>query len=679
MDVTVKFSDGSSHVYKGVPDSTAPEAVTAQAQQEFGKQVAALDGGAAPSTTSIGEEVGRVLDKSIRGGLLALPRLFDLAATPAKAAGKGLSNILVEAATGKPPVDLQEKPKSNLMKLATADDISGAMENLSGGPVQEPTTTPGKYAGSIGEGAVAALAGPFRAATLPRQLMIGASAGGGSEAGAQLMGDNPVSRLLGGLAGGLTPTLISAYRPNATQLIKDATKFVTDADWRRAKSVAQTLEQEGIPYLNSQLLGPASSLDDLVAVAATHPSVRPRLLAAIKNAPEQARKALDRWLLGNTDVTTGSRRATLDEIHGASKDAIKNLQKQANQAYENALDPMTVLEDYPVSHIRDLKKRLIALARNPDKFSPSIGGGKAIEDFVNTAFTDPRTGKTIVNKGQINNIYKTLGTKEVAEGYKGLPLDDMKAVLREFTPEFQAARDARRAFIQNNINPVKKGLTGDITRIGGGFKPDRTTIRDTIFKTVFPDNSAQPQEIIKLGKVLGPDKVSVLTKEYLSRAMEQATKLAPDAGAQGAPFKFLQTVAGTNAQRQNLESALKVIAEGNGRSFPAVRNGFYKLMKVFESFKDLKLPSSVDRAALQQQAGMNIPSLAYAPQSRLARFNVERVTGKTWQHVVDEVLSEKGLERLEQISKSKDPQTTLSYIYDVLATSQTRDNSAELK
>lgn len=44
-NITVTFADGSSHVYRNAPDNLTPEAVSARAQKDFGKQVTALDGG----------------------------------------------------------------------------------------------------------------------------------------------------------------------------------------------------------------------------------------------------------------------------------------------------------------------------------------------------------------------------------------------------------------------------------------------------------------------------------------------------------------------------------------------------------------------------------------------------------------------------------------------------------
>ena len=51
-NITVSFADGTSHVYQNAPDDLTPDAVLARAQQEFGKQVTALDGGRAAAPTA---------------------------------------------------------------------------------------------------------------------------------------------------------------------------------------------------------------------------------------------------------------------------------------------------------------------------------------------------------------------------------------------------------------------------------------------------------------------------------------------------------------------------------------------------------------------------------------------------------------------------------------------------
>jgi hypothetical protein len=48
-NITVTFTDGTNHVYQNAPDNLTPDMVQQRAQQDFGKTVASLDGGKAPS------------------------------------------------------------------------------------------------------------------------------------------------------------------------------------------------------------------------------------------------------------------------------------------------------------------------------------------------------------------------------------------------------------------------------------------------------------------------------------------------------------------------------------------------------------------------------------------------------------------------------------------------------
>ncbi|NDA48449.1 MAG: hypothetical protein EBY21_14485, partial [Alphaproteobacteria bacterium] len=52
-DITVTFDDGSTAQYKNAPDNITPDAVTARAQQDYGKTVTALDGGRKPSQSGL--------------------------------------------------------------------------------------------------------------------------------------------------------------------------------------------------------------------------------------------------------------------------------------------------------------------------------------------------------------------------------------------------------------------------------------------------------------------------------------------------------------------------------------------------------------------------------------------------------------------------------------------------
>ena len=619
-------------------------------------------------------EVGRVADKSIRGGLLSLPELASMMVSGAEGAGKGLAGLF-----GAKPGPDQDALMQVANPVSALKNLPGMLKSVTGGEIAQPQTTAGKYLGEIGQGAVAALAGPGGLTTPIRNAVIGASAGGGSETAAHFLGDNALSRGLGALGAGGLAAGATSFVPNASKLLKQATSQVPEADWRRARVLESLLDKHGISHLKSQLLGPSSTLDDLTSVAATHPAVRPKLLSAVKNSPEEARKAFRVWSAENLPPGVGSRRSILGDIQGAAESKINQLYDTSNTKYVAALPPGVSSEKYGKGFIDTLRGKLGELVKDPERYGPNTAGGQAILKFMETHLPPLKPFQTI-SKGYVNNLVKDLNTIAEKEGYKGLPIKDIRGLLKDFTEaDFGAARAAKTNFIKTTVNPVEKGLTGQLAQMGGGVKPDKFTAKESAIKLIFPENTPQPQEIINLGKDLGADSVGQLFREYLATNMESAVKLTKnETNALQAPFEFLSKIAGTNAQRQNVEAALQVIAKDAGTNPAAVRNGFYKLMKAFQTTKDLKLPTTVDKATLAQEAGANIPSFLVAPNSRLGRHTVELMTAKTYKKIAEIITSKDGLKQLEQIAKTSDNKNIGVLVRSILATSN-EDNSDDGK
>jgi hypothetical protein len=87
-DITVTFDDGFTHVYQNAPDNLTPDAVSARAQQDFGKVVKALDGGR--KGARVAQETPEV---SLRD------RIMGVIETPAALAG-GLAASVVAPVAG---------------------------------------------------------------------------------------------------------------------------------------------------------------------------------------------------------------------------------------------------------------------------------------------------------------------------------------------------------------------------------------------------------------------------------------------------------------------------------------------------------------------------------------------------------------------------------------------------
>lgn len=670
-DITITFQDGSKHVYKNVPDNVTPEQAQQRASTDFpGLAVTALDRTAEPKPNpgALKDELlrkGSIVTGGLARGALSLPALMAEGAAAFNDAERG-------------PVGKKPKTLSSLIAPEPEpayNELSRAVQSIG----TNPETVSEKYLASASEGVGGSLLAPSTFARPVANTVIGLSSGLGAEAGAQALGDNAVSRVIGALLFGAPTAAAVASKPNADKLLRQATEQVPDAAWRRAFRTEATLKETGIPHLKSQLLGEGSTLPDLVSVASQHPSVRPKLVTAVEKAPEQSRMAFERWKNQNLPISMDETRSVLSDVQGFAKGRIDDIGRSANQAYVSKLSPGVSAETYSPEQVRKIAETLRQSAADPNKFGPLTAGGQFMTRLADdiegtiaaTAILGPN-GKPLekaVPKGFINNLLKDLNTRAEKEGFKGLSMDEVKTVIRQATPEFSAARGAKKDVIDTVLNPAKKGLLGQIADLGGGVRPDKTTASVRAIDIVFPKDQRQPDAILELGKQVGGERVGELLREHLARSMEQSVRLTGEAGRMQQSFDFVKAIAGTNAQRQNLEAALKVSSESIGANPAAVRNGFYKLMRAFETAKDLKLPASVDRAALQQQAGLNAPGLLVAPQSRLGRVFWEKATEKTFKQIADIVLAPDGLKQLEAIAKAPGYSAASAYARSVLASS----------
>lgn len=511
--------------------------------------------------------------------------------------------------------------------------------------IPKPETSAGKAIGAVVEGAGAGLAGP--GGFTKTAAAIGGAGGAGGELAARLFGDNALVRFAGSLLGGGLAAGGASLRPNADEMIRTATKGMEEQDWRRAAQTADVLKREEIPFLASQLLGRGSTLDDIVSQASGNQKVKPTLLKALRNVQPQAQKAIGKFQTENLGLGIDERRDLFSEIQRVAKEAETGALNRSNAAY---VASMPRLGYYSPEYIQGLKDDIIELARSP-KYGKNTAGGNLLTRWAQEKLTLPEG--QVMRNSDLNNMIKDLNVLSQQEGWKGLPVGDLKGILKDSTPEFAAARQAKRSVIQNEVNPIKEGLAGQIAQMGGGPREGKYTVTGDIVNLVFPEGKAQPKAIKDLARDIGGDKVGDLLREHLSTSLQKSMKGLEDNPQ--APADFVKFVAGTPAQRQNMEAALIETAKANGVNPFAVRNGFYDLMKALGTFKDVKIARNLEGSGTAFEAGRSAAGALVAPQSRVARYFWERATGKTYQRIADIVTSPDGLKTLERIAKEQSP------------------------
>lgn len=688
-DITVKFEDGTTHVYKGAPDDITPEQVTQRAEKEFGKRIEALDGGADKMQAQPkGEEPG-ALDRAwdwLKGGLDENRRIFDTTVRGGALAIPGALGDVGAIGVEKLTENLGHPYKFDMMP-------SEALERMTGGPIQRPKTTVGKYMGSMGQDAVASAIPfgrlPYSFKSLLAPATVGAASGLGAEAADQAAGgDNPLARMTGGLVGGGLMALTSARTPNARRLLRASMKGVDEDDWRKARELEDTLLENDIPHLKSGLVGENSMLDDVVAAAGTHPTARPRLLKAVKGMDTQAKKSVDRWLTENFATGAAGSRGTLADVQEAADNYLKQLRRTSTLAYRDALPEGLEESVYAPSYVKAIQRDLLDRAKDPDVGPNSAMGqllnrvAQQLEPFKETVKVGTKRvpkvvkqpmGNRTVNrlasetqdlvqerllptpKGHVNRILMEMNDLPEAEGVRGFANETSKRMLRDYTPEFQPARDAMSSHIDNVVNPAKKGLVGDIANVGGGVRPDKMTAGDQIFRIVFNSNRPQGTEIRKLTKQIGPDNMGELLREHIIQNANRVFKKTSAAGTLDQPAKFSQAITGTAAQRENLRAAIEAVAPHYKIDGKAASHGFNRLVRALDSTHFMQLPSSIDRSALGQQLGESATSLVVAPHSRVGRWFTENARSRAVNQIADLVTDPDGLRKLERLAKTEEP------------------------
>lgn len=632
----LELPDG--RVLRGIPEGTTKAEIQAKLGSAAPKE--------SPSVNPL-VEGAKVLGSALYGGVTSIPRMV-------KEGGDWLEERFPTPSWSKIPIP-------------GADAIGEADTAIRG--ALQPETAGGKVASRIGEAAVGAVAGPGGFAAPWRSAAIGLGAGGGAELAAGLTDDNPLARLGGGLVGGGLTAGFQALKPSANTMVKNATRGMSAEDWQRAKALEATLQQQGLPHLKSQLLGPNSSVADLVQQASGNPQVRPTLLKATSDVVPKTEEALNVWMHGNLPVAATERRGLLQDVQNTAKQADIEAVKKANAAYTASMPPSGV---YPEAYIASLKKDLKDLASS-NRYGPTTAGGKAIARFADEHLTLP-PGEAMP-QAHLNNLIKDLNTLSMQEGWKGLPVGDLKKVLKSYTPEFDPARAAKTAVMEGDVNPMRQGLAGQITRMGGGPDAGRYTAGD-IAKLVFPIDKAQPAAIAKLASDIGPDQVGMLLREHLTSAWQTTSKGL--AGREGAPADFVAAIAGNSSMKSNLNAGLDAAAKDLKLNPTAVKKGFYELTNALGTYRDLKLSSGISGASTAFEAGKSAAGMLIAPQSRLGRYLWERASAKTYQNIADMVTSPDGLAKLEQIARTPDPKLKAALVRGVIAAAAAGDNTPDI-
>jgi len=213
--ITVTFNDGTTHVYQNAPDEVTPEAIQARAQQEFGKNVTAMDGGrkasAAPPMRGVSGGWGAGASGSwepqstgdrFKRGFMQDP----IEGLQGLAAETETARLIAPGWANNKRAELQQKENNYQSNRAAAGETGIDWPRL-GGQITNPV--------NLG---IAALTKTPPGASLPTRIAAGALGGGMMSGVAPVYGDaTRTGQTLAGMAGG---ALAAPLTGGAARVIK---------------------------------------------------------------------------------------------------------------------------------------------------------------------------------------------------------------------------------------------------------------------------------------------------------------------------------------------------------------------------------------------------------------------------------------------------------------------------
>lgn len=430
-NITVTFADGSSHVYQNAPDDVTPDQITVRAQQEFGKEISALDGGRG------GE--GAPLDVSVT----------DTGEGPYDPSGMSMDQLAEIEASGlkmNPETGMYERPKEPTDDSALSGFGLGAgkvVDNLTLAALQIP-----------GVETVFNAAADFTGTQRPRDAVEANDAAreNNSRTGWQTFGTIgatlPTLMLPGGgLAQGAVAGALSTDARDAGGVVRDAAiggalgkagDTVAGLIAPKANQYLSTLRDAGVRVTTGDIAGQGGMLGGLVKGVEDIGARTPVAGATMRKAQERGvmdlnRAAINRSLTPIGEVLPANNGAgheaiafAADRLKAAYGDVLPRLRGTIDRTFERRINAIDARADVPAEYANKLAAVKTDLRNAFQRAGPNGAySGKTLRD------ASERLGDVSSAWRASNDPYeRRIG--ELAQQYR----DQLHALARRQNPEY---------------------------------------------------------------------------------------------------------------------------------------------------------------------------------------------------------------------------------------------------
>lgn len=459
-------------------------------------------------------------------------------------------------------------------------------------------------------GGLVAPGGPIKA------LVTGGMAGLGGEAASELTNGNPIARVLGALAGGVTggigansvrtgsaqaravaQTAVEGLPPGA---LEKAQAFQAEAATRGVKlDLVQALEGTGVP-------APAlKTVRDVLAGKAQGGQVQSTLQAQ----PGQLEVA--------GDVAIGGLPGKVREPNVAANN-LADIATQRIQAAKNARTAATQPLYDSAGPLPPEAKKSITDALNDALTRPGITSDAAgkIQEALASIKAAPGTGARMTHAADFDTMIR-----ELAGPFKGQPLSgsasaflgtlvpDLKQTLRDASPGIKAGAATHAQISQDVVDPLKQGPVGQMAGRRGYLGDVQTPVsRMTGIFEKGTDPQASTSSIKTLGAEINksdPSAFADAAKTYYSGKLGQsfdATLGAGQASNPDAAGRIVRNLFQDRNQWQGMKDAAEVIAQGHGLNPDEVIKGLENFAAISKAAANR--PSSISGVSASDIAEM---------------------------------------------------------------------------
>jgi len=450
----------------------------------------------------------------------------------------------------------------------------------------QPQTTGEKYAARGIEGAAGALTSPASAgAGLLRNMTTSAISSMSSEAAADIFGDNPITRIFGGLLGGGLTSAAMAPKTTRADLVREATQGSTEAQLRDAQALMRESKAAGVPLNLSQAMPKGSNIDEMVRALAQN----------------RAGKMTAETLHNQPGVTSTGAGLEISQLPGkvlTPQEAANNVQgattkviQDVKQARTNLTSPLyNAGGDLGVSAPKEFGNTI-------DRFVNSAGVSPKVaqqalalkeELLKSSANGAPRTQATDIKaaidsfRGGIKNTLNPLDPKE--QGQMKFLVDRLYQQLGTKSIPVAAANTIYSQVSQNVVDPLKKSVVGRLAGTAGA-QADKEAVVSRL-NSVFDNGTlpgAKSSDILTLEKSLrnsGQAEVfQDAAKTWLANKLATATKQQGGRLSEHTAGNLEAAFVKDPKAQQGLRDTLVALARSQGLPDASFLNGVQNMMK----------------------------------------------------------------------------------------------------